>query len=151
MIKYCYRQWYKNEKHLKEIITQNIKEIEYCDYEYLVKLVIDNILNYGEDFKYKWNSEKIKTIDDGDYQGTILFLIPLDTYQPYEDNYLITYESYGSCSGCDTLMAIQDSLYCNEPISEQTINDIMTLCRDLVMHMIVPYSDNSDFATIQFN
>jgi hypothetical protein len=45
-------------------------------------------------------------IDDGDYQGTQIFIIPTDTYQPSVKDYVMTDTYYGSCSGCDTLQAI---------------------------------------------
>lgn len=57
--------------------------------------------DYGEP---DW--ENIHTINDGDYQGTLVFLVPSNMYQP--SKYLLTKVSYGSCGGCDTLRAIND-------------------------------------------
>lgn len=46
-------------------------------------------------------AEKVHAIDDGEYQGTLLFLVPQETYQPC--TYWYVFVSYGSCSGCDTM------------------------------------------------
>lgn len=44
MIKYCLEKWDKNKNELKENI-KNDTEINSCNYKYLVKKVIDIILN----------------------------------------------------------------------------------------------------------
>lgn len=44
---------------------------------------------------------RIHKIDDGDYQGTLLFVVAASGYQP--DTYWTTRVYYGSCSGCDAL------------------------------------------------
>lgn len=145
LIKYCYDKWNKNCDKLEKVIRGNQKKLKNCEYDYLVKLIVYNILNedideYSAD---KWDGENIITIDNGDYQGTLLFLIPQDVYQPNEAKYLMTYVNYGSCSVCDTLMNIQmDVPYAdeNETMSEQTVKDFMALCRDLVCHIIKPYN-----------
>lgn len=42
----------------------------------------------------------------------------------------MTYVGYGSCSGCDTLQAIQE---CGENIpTPEQLKDFMSLCKDLV-------------------
>lgn len=45
--------------------------------------------------------ERIHQIDDGDYQGTLVFVIGAQGYQP--STYWATSVGYGSCSGCDAL------------------------------------------------
>ncbi|MGL4801881.1 MAG: hypothetical protein ACRC18_06420 [Cetobacterium sp.] len=100
MLKFCKEQWAKNESKLRKVLEVN-KSIDYCDYGYLVKLTVEHILN-DNDVDEEWNFKKITTIDNGDYQGTELYLIPRDTYQPAEYDYLMTHVGYGSCSGCDT-------------------------------------------------
>lgn len=131
MIKYCKEQWMKNEGKLKEVLLHR-KDLNYCSYETLVKLVVDYILN-DEEQDENWDSKNITVIDNGDYQGTELYLIPRNTYQPAEYDYLMTYVGYGSCSGCDTLQNIQ--------CDEDNIDDYMTLCRDLVFNMVKPYNN----------
>ena len=98
--------------------------------------VVEVILNNGDD--KTWDVGNITEIDNGDYQGTLLYLIPRDTYQPSEYDYLMTYVNYGSCSGCDTLQAIQN--YEKEEITEGQLKDFMSLCKDLICCMIKPYN-----------
>ena len=125
-----------------------------CDYEYLVKLVVDLILNdedsrYGEDY----DSSKITVVKDGDYQGTLLFIIPQKTYQPSEYEYLMTYVGYGSCSGCDTLLSIQD--WEDKEPTDQQLKDYMTLCKDIVTNMIRPFNSgwryDDKFRTVEIS
>jgi hypothetical protein len=132
MIKYCLKKWDENKDDL-ELALQRYSNINCCDYLDLVKLVVKNIL--GDE----WDAEKITEIDDGDYQGTLLFLIPMKTYQPSEYEYLATFVSYGSCSGCDTLLAIQD--YLDKPATEKQIKCFMALCKDLVANMRKPFNN----------
>jgi hypothetical protein len=72
--------------------------------------------------------ETLHCIDDGDYQGTLLFLIPEDTYQP--DNYYYVKVEYGSCSGCDTLESIRD--YDSDTPNDEQVKDYMTLCLHII-------------------
>lgn len=77
---------------------------------------------------YKPDPTRIRVADDGDYQGTLLFIIGADGYQP--DHYWAVKVSYGSCSGCDTLQSIQD--YSSDTPSESQVNDYMTLSLHIV-------------------
>lgn len=90
-------------------------------YEEIVRLVIETInpeQEYdGPDF------ERIHAIDDGDYQGTLLFVIAAVGYQPSDYWFVKVY--YGSCSGCDTLQSI--SGYSDEKPDEGQIKDYWTL------------------------
>ena len=70
-------------------------------------------------------------IDDGDYQGTQIFVIHLDKYQPDESDYVVTNTYYGSCSGCDTLQAISEYDYDEKP-DENQIKDYM----ELALHLL---------------
>ena len=151
MIKYCLDKWNKNRERLEEVLSKDTK-LNNCEYEYLVKLVVDHILNdedcgYGE----KWDSSEITVVDNGNYQGTQLFIIPAKTYQPSEYEYLMTYVSYGSCSGCDTLLGIQDWSD-KEPPADTQLKDSMVLCKDLITNMIKPYNcgwrENKEFETV---
>jgi hypothetical protein len=72
--------------------------------------------------------ERIHEIDDGDYQGTLVYVIGDDDYQPSDYWYVKVY--YGSCSGCDTLEGIRGYDDGN-PTEEQT-NDYMTLALHIV-------------------
>lgn len=138
MLKYCLDKWNKNNKLLKEKLERDCK-LNRCDYSYLVELVVDYILNPSEDeLNVRWDSTNITVVDNGEYQGTQLFLIPARTYQPSEYEYLMTYVGYGSCSGCDTLQAIQG--WSDEPLTPIQVKDFMALCKDLVTSIIKPYN-----------
>lgn len=69
-------------------------------------------------------------IDNGDYQGTQIFLIPLKTYQPSVEDYVYTNTYYGSCSGCDTLEAINE--YDDDLPREDQVSDYMILALHLL-------------------
>jgi hypothetical protein len=152
MIRYCLDQWNANESKLRLAITRDSK-INSCEYEHLVKLVVNHILNAPSDkYDYKWQVDEIITIDNGSYQGTQLFVIPMDTYQPSEYEYLMTYVGYGSCSGCDTLLNIQNYDY-DKPATEKQVNYFMQLCKDILTNMIRPYNhgwrENIDFEPVE--
>ena len=144
MIKYCIEKWDKNKdilrsalgnnKLLNHVLNKNDDPLEYLEYKDLVKLTVMFILNDENE----WDVNKITEIDDGDYQGTLLYLIPEDTYQPNSSEYLMTFVEYGSCSGCDTLQAIQCFLDIKD--RDESINDLMNLCKDLICNMIKPYN-----------
>jgi hypothetical protein len=67
--------------------------------------------------------ERIHQIDDGDYQGTLVFVIAATGYQP--SDYWYVKVNYGSCSGCDTLQAI--SSYSDQPPTAEQVRDYLTL------------------------
>ena len=145
MIKYCIEKWDKNKDLLKSALDNNKllnhvlnknddDPLEYLEYKDLVKLTVMFILNDGNE----WDVNKIKEIDDGDYQGTLLYLIPEDTYQPNSSEYLMTFVEYGSCSACDTLQTIQ--CYLDIRNRDKSIDDLMNLCKDLICNMIKPYN-----------
>ena len=145
MLKIIKENWDKNKEKLDEKLKSDIS-LNSCDYLYLVKLSFATILNEVE-----LDLDHITLIDNGDYQGTQLFLIPFETYQPCEYEYLMTHVSYGSCSGCDTLQAIQD--WGDEPLNEQQIVDFSKLCLDILTNTIKPYNggwrNDEDYDTVE--
>jgi hypothetical protein len=141
MMKFSVAQWDKNKGRLLEDIRENLKEYNNCDYKFLVEKVVRFIFNdedseYGEGYSYK----EITEIDNGDYQGTLLYMIPEDTYQPSESDYLLTYVGYGSCSGCDTLQSIQCWYDFEDEDKEQMIKDFFGLCLNIVQNTIKPFN-----------
>ena len=128
MLKYCTEKWEENKHYLREALERFDLHNEQMDYKVLMSLVITHIL------ENKWDSENFTTIDDGDYQGTLLFVIPEKLYQPCASNYLMTYVSYGSCSYCDTM---QNILY----ESDDKVEDLMTLALHMIQHMIRPFNN----------
>lgn len=150
MLKYCLRKWDENKKKLEEGLLKD-PLLNECEYKHIVEKVVEIILNTNEE--YLWNTEGITEIDDGDCQGTLLFLIPRKTSQPSEYEYLMTYVGYGSCPGCDALHAIQD--YGEIPISEDQLKGFMALCKDIITNMIKPYNcgwrNEEEFTEVEFN
>lgn len=150
MLDYCKIKWMENESRLRKVIAES-KDHNNWAYEDLVKLVINEILNPGMQPKYiysqSFNEDKgcwddeIDIIDNGDYQGTLIFVIHGNAYQPDASEYLMTYADYGSCCCCDTLQGIQsESNYESDSPSEEQINDYMALCKDLVTNMVHPFN-----------
>lgn len=129
MTKYCVKKWDKNREVLRNYIKEHLNEFDGYDYIDLVKVIIEII------FDNEWDKNNITEIDNGDYQGTLLFMIPAPLYQPSVDDYLLTYVAYGSCCCCDTLQSVQ-----YEDDKEQKIKDYMTLCKDIVTNIIKPYN-----------
>ena len=72
--------------------------------------------------------ERIHVIDDGHYQGTLLFVIAANGYQPY--NYWYVKVNYGSCSGCDTFEAIRT--HSNNLPTEDQVSGYMQLALHVV-------------------
>lgn len=141
MIKYCLAKWEKNKDALNESL-RNDAALEECDYLHLVKKVVSIILNDGETgecWDDKWSVKNITEIDNGDYCGTLLYLIPRDTYEPSEYDYLMAYAGYGSCSGCDTLKHVQSLCY-DEESRRRFHKEVYNLCKDIVCSMIKPYN-----------
>lgn len=122
--------WEENKSKL-EGYFKNTPQSGYSSYTVIVEKIIELILNKGDEFEQY--STKIDVIDHGDYQGTNLFIIHKDTYQPGISDYLITHNSYGSCSGCDTLQSIHE--YGDGLPNESQIKDYMTLSLHLVQRM----------------
>ena len=110
MIEKFVKAWDENNKLLLKEFENN-EPIDYKDIvEKLVTIVINPYLEeceYDNNYPYcTLNIKRMTTIDDGGYQGTLLYIIPLDTYQPNISDYVFTHNDYGSCSGCDTFQSI---------------------------------------------
>lgn len=100
-----------------------------ASYETIVEAVVRTINPDG-------NSDgpdlsRIHQINDGDYQGTLVFVIAAGGYQPYE--YWFVRVWYGSCSGCDSLEAIHHSAggYKEMPTAQQAADYQM-----LALHIV---------------
>lgn len=149
MLKIVVEKWWKNKNKL-EAAYRFKTGWNSCSYLDIVKETINSILNDNDGYT-KWDIEHITEIDNGDYQGTLLYLIPENTYQPSSDEYLMTYVYYGSCSGCDTLQAIQE--WSEGPLKEDQIKEFIMLSLHLLENMIKPYNDgwrsNDDYKQVQ--
>lgn len=85
-------------------------------YSDIVKAVVEVIRDVENNYSTP-DPERIHEIDDGDYQGTLVYVIGDTGYQPY--HYWYVKVGYGSCSGCDTLNGIRDYDYGDVPTPEQ--------------------------------
>ena len=104
-------------------------------YEDIVRGIVTEVINPTVEDTYSnvLDIGKMRVIDDGDWQGTTIYIIPKDTYQPNIDEYVITHNYYSSCSGCDTLLACQG--WSDEEVSDETIKGIMTIALHLIENM----------------
>ena len=128
-------KWEKNKINLKKYF-ENTNQSEYQSYESIVRKIFELVIT---DVDNKWGGKdsfdikKMTVIDDGDYQGTTIYIIPKDTYQPDTNDYLVTDNYYGSCSGCDTLLSI--SGYDDNLPNEKQVKEYMTIALHLVQRM----------------
>ncbi len=123
MIKELVARWEAN----KEYVRDALKLQHPDNYKDLVWLVIKNIT--ADDYEdFALDPERIHEIDDGDYQGTLLYIIAEKGYQP--SRYYSVFVDYGSCSGCDTLEGIRE--YSSDPPTGEQIDQYMTLALHIV-------------------
>ena len=112
----------ENKEQFEKWVESVEEEITYMD---ILKQVINLCLN-------ELDEDKITEIDNGDYQGTLIYLIPRNCYQPMVSDYVYTSVSYGSCSGCDALLAAQDWDYCS---IRYNVDMVTTIALHLVENM----------------
>ncbi len=110
----------------KPEIRKAFEEEHPDSYGSIVKAVVKVLHDAGQ--YESIDPERIHEIDDGDYQGTLLFVIAASGYQP--NKYWCVKVCYGSCSGCDTLEAIRG--YKNTPPTPDQVDDYMTLALHIV-------------------
>lgn len=135
------KQKFTYQQSLNDFIDGKIKEGEKKDYDWLdlryddlitllIKDIFSEISEYGI-YGYGVVNDKIQfhRIDDGDYQGTIIYMIPKGDYQPYD--YILTKVSYGSCSGCDTLQGVEYD-YRDNGDKDELISELMTLSLHII-------------------
>ena len=84
----------------KEQFIAWLKEQDYPSYETLLHKAIELSVAGNDSYK-RPDPSRIHVINDGDYQGTLVFVIGATGYQP--DVYWYTKVYYGSCTGCDAL------------------------------------------------
>lgn len=138
MIKELVKRFMDNKGELARVFAQ----AHPSDYADLVKSVV-TFLSADPECP-QLDPQRIHQIDDGDYQGTLIYVIAAQGYQPYE--YWYTNVSYGSCSGCDTLESIRD--YCDEKPTPQQVVEYMTLALHIVQRMKKMNDDEPELMTI---
>ena len=124
MINEFVKAWDKN----KDLLLENFKQKNPSSYQDIVEKLVTIVINpYLKDecsIEYPMDNgldiENMTVIDNGDYQGTTIYIIPYDTYQPSVSDYVMTNNYYGSCSGCDTFQSIE--LWDDEATQEEIDN-----------------------------
>lgn len=117
-------RWEKN----KHLIKEEFQKKHPDNYKEVVSNVIKHITSEDEYGDCNLDPDRIHEIDDGDYQGTLIYVIGAKGYQP--SDYWVVSVNYGSCSGCDTLQRIRD--YSNDTPDEDQVKDYMTLALHIV-------------------
>lgn len=124
MIEKFIKAWDAKQGTLKDAIRDKGSSI--FDYKELLSTTLSHCFpeqEYGDP-----DVSNIHVIDDGDYQGTLLFIIPEKTYQP--STYYAFNVGYGSCSGCDTMEGIRG--YGSGEVTDNQIDLLWTLA----LHMM---------------
>lgn len=156
MIKIIKEKWAKNESKLREKLgkkAEKFSDLEEVSYKSLLELTLNTIYNSDlvKGVEFLADTNNITEVNDGSYNGTIMFLIPFDDTSPSQEDYLLTYVNYGSCSYCDTLQRIKFDLEYDYKSTEETVNDLLTLCRDMMVRLIRPYYYGEEWTTETIN
>lgn len=113
----------------KNKLAEKYKSEHPCSYKQLVEDVL-RLISDSDEYGSP-EPDIIHEIDDGYYQGTLLYVIPAIGYQP--SNYFTIKVSYGSCSGCDTLKSIQE--YSDEHPTGEQVKEYLTLALHIIQSM----------------
>jgi hypothetical protein len=89
--------WEANKESLRTVFSQKHPE----DYKAIVSAVVTMLHGAIDEYGKQPDPARITEIDDGSYQGILVYVIGAVGYQP--DTYWYVKVGYGSCSGCDTL------------------------------------------------
>lgn len=140
MLDFMAKAWEKNQDILREAyrdiaILSGDCYYEGLTYEDILYFIIHFLLNGGDGRNGEWDEERIHCIDDGSYQGTLLFLAARKGYEPAASDYFITAVGYGSCSGCDTLMAANELDDC----VEKRVDTYMMLSLHMIQRAKMPF------------
>ena len=118
--------WEANKDKVKSVF----EEAHPDSYKDVISAVVKMLHDASDDYE-KPDPERIHEIDDGNYQGTLIYVIGCTGYQPSE--YWYVKVSYGSCSGCDTLQSICG--YSSKKPTEEQVKDYMTLALHIIQGM----------------
>lgn len=127
MIKRAVENFEKNRAGLRAVFAAKHPD----NYKDLVRSTLDAVADAEDTWEPEAldiDTKRLEQIDHGDYQGTLVFVVPQRGYQPSQ--YWAVKVSYGSSSGCDTLQAI--SHYSDDPPTEDQLDEYMTLALHVV-------------------
>lgn len=134
MIKEFVQIWDEHKTELEQAFQAKHPD-NYAD---IVHKVITMLSDHSDEYEGP-DPKRIHEIDDGDYQGILLFVIGAKGYQPSQYWFVKVY--YGSCSGCDTLQDIKSQNYEDTP-TETQVKDYMSLALH-IMQGIKPLEGGS--------
>lgn len=143
MIKDFVFAWEANKGKLRKYFEEYLKE-DYCGYSELVRLLFKLVVNpymealYDEWPKPGYDVDRMHVIDDGEFCGTLMYLIPKYGYEPDCDDYVMTYAWYGSCDVCDL---IQNIYWRGGKASENDVKALMQLSLHLLQRCKFPYRE----------
>lgn len=137
MLKQVVTQWDLNKKNLEKYFKET-PQSEYSSYEEILRQIIIHVLNDGTG-SMNLNPEEISVVDDGQYQGTQIFLFHINEYQPNVEDYYWTNNFYGSCSGCDALLRI--SMYEDGLPNDEQIEEYMYLSLQMIQKIKKLYQE----------
>lgn len=126
-------KWFERKEDLRKVFLESHPG----GYEDILKTLISVVINPDQEDDLPCNSA-IQTVDFGDYQGTLIFIIP--SYDIYPSDFWVTTVGYGSCSLCDTLQSITDDSEYDEdgnelkPTAKQA-DDYLTLAMHMLQNM----------------
>lgn len=137
MVKEFVLAWERNKENLESYLKTHRQE-EYDSYEKLLKLLFDLVINYeAPSARECYCTDDITVINQGDCQGILIFVLHKNDDYPDMEDWVYTHVYYGSCSGCDTLMHINDDCSdCDKLPTENQVKDYMTLCLHLLQRCI---------------
>lgn len=93
MIKEFVERWDKYKNDLEKYF-RTTKQEEYDTYDKIVRALFKEVINKEETNGDIFDLNRMTVIDDGDYQGTQIFIIPLGYYQPSIEDYIVTNTYY---------------------------------------------------------
>ena len=123
MIEAFTRAWFANLNSIREKFAAKHPD----NYKEVVRAVVQMLADASDEDENP-DPDRIHEIDDGHYQGTHVYVIGAQGYQP--SRYWYVKVSYGSCSGCDTLEGIRKHCH-GQPDAEQ-VGGYMTLALHIV-------------------
>jgi len=138
MIDEFVKAWYANLGRMRAEFSSHPESYTHI-VETVIKMLHDNVQGYCPD------PTRITVIDHGDYQGTCLYVIAAEGYQP--SKYWYVYVSYGSCSGCDALEGIR--IFRDDKPTEGQIEQYMTLALHIVQGLRLMYGGQEHYTRQQ--
>lgn len=132
MIEKFTKDWFEKNHLVREQFEKELPN----NYKDIVKAVVTMLHN--EDDYWSIDPERIHEIDDGDYQGTLVYVIGASGYQP--STYWYVKVGYGSCSGCDTLQSILSDSYSwgedDQTIIDENKKEAVDKLMTLALHIV---------------